>query len=453
MTNIRIYLFSFFVLICVCSTAQINRTLALNGTTDYVKVPNSSHLDIDSTQTIEVWIKSNSMGSTGVIVRKGWCNSSDESYYLGVKNGKVVWVWGTTGNCNNNSQVESSDSVISNGVCTHIAVVHTADTVNIYINGLEVATTKIKGFYSPINSSNSPLTIGTYRYKSGSYGSNFNGSIDELRIWKTARTQAEIRNMHLQAIQTADTNLIVYFQMEDSVLGAGRRIVNTSFLDSLLDGTTIGTVSSPSTDSSCYILNSDTCLYTDTTNYIVFDTVQLSLYDTLYTVIFDTTQVTLFDTTTIMAFDTMFLIDTTLVTIFDTFRSVVYDTIIYEHFDTTEILDTTYVYINDTVFYYNYITVEDTLNILVYDSGGCGHVNLVVYPNPNRDFLYIHTRQSNCFVNSKVLLIDQLGQIVVEEPFENQMKIDLKQLAQAAYHLKIVDKSGTPLVIKNIVVY
>ncbi len=231
------------------STAQLNKALVLNGTSDYVEVPNHSALNLSENQTVEVWVRPDTSNSM-VILRKGWCNNSNDQYYVGINRGKVVWVWATNGNCDFNSQVESQDSVVQTGICTHIAVVHLADTVRIFVNGRKVKSSLVKGSYSRIRTGQSSLTVGSYRWKGGGYGAYFKGKIDEVRIWKVVRSDIEIDQYKNLAISSGDSNLVMNLTMEDSVNGAGQSVANISFLGTAIDGNTIGTSSSPVTDSS-----------------------------------------------------------------------------------------------------------------------------------------------------------------------------------------------------------
>lgn len=232
------------------SLAQNGNSLEFNGATDYISVDDHNAIDFDSNFTIEAWINPDPVSSSMTIVSKGWCDGNDKSYVLNIKAGKIDWRWSNDGFCNLESWIDSRDSVITPGVCTHIAVVHTPDTVRMFVNGTEVNISFNRGQFSPIYKSSKPMNIGAYKSEPGPMENFFKGDMDELRLWKTARTAEEI-NTWKNATLKADSNLIGYYRMEDGVSGENKTITNSSFLGSDLDGTTTGTSNTPKEVLSC----------------------------------------------------------------------------------------------------------------------------------------------------------------------------------------------------------
>ncbi|MBO6518055.1 MAG: T9SS type A sorting domain-containing protein [Bacteroidia bacterium] len=242
------------------SYSQINYTMQFDGGLSYVEVGHNSNLNIAEDQTVELWVRPDTSRQM-ILLRKGWCNYSRDGYSLAVVNGRVKWVWATNGNCDYNGHVQSMDSVIPNGKCSHIAVVHTKDTVRIYVNGKRVRTELISGRFSKINLNNEKLTIGSYRFKGGSYGVSAKGLIDEVRIWNEARSASKIAGSRFTRLSGKDSNLIAYYPMEDSIVGSNKKVTNASYLGNVLDGLTVSNNNWPRRDTSCVDLIEDSCWY------------------------------------------------------------------------------------------------------------------------------------------------------------------------------------------------
>jgi hypothetical protein len=240
--------------VCFCQ----NHALQLNGTSEYINVPDHDSLDISENQTLEALVKLSSTQNLNVIARKGWCNGSDEGYYLGVKNGKIIWLWAERGNCDYNSIAESTDSVIPNDICTHIAIVHKADTVLMYVDGIKVKSTLIKGKYSKIRNSSSSMTVGAYQWKPGGYGAYLNGTLDEFRIWNMERSATQIATFRNQELNGTENGLVLYFPMNDTISGRQVQIKNISDIGSPLNGQMIGLTQPNPMVRGCRLLSSPT---------------------------------------------------------------------------------------------------------------------------------------------------------------------------------------------------
>jgi hypothetical protein len=106
--------------------------------------------------------------------------------------------------------METANGILTAGQWYHIAAVNENGTRKLYVDGAQVA---LSG--TPITVQNN---IDALRIGSDFNGRFFDGSIDEVRIWKAARTQTDIREkMHREASGT-DSNLVSYWSFNE---GAG----------------------------------------------------------------------------------------------------------------------------------------------------------------------------------------------------------------------------------------
>lgn len=182
----------------------------------YISVDNNSTIDITEDLTIETWVTIPLLKTSGMhtICTKGWCGTGDYGYYLAVVDGFLVWTWYTSGDCSTGirNTIISTVPFVEN-TCVHVAVVHTATGVTLYMDGQAVGYT-ISGNYSAIQSSTAPLLLGVYRSVASGYVVPLDGRLTDFRMWNSARSQAEIvAKMNSQLVGN-ESDLVVYFPLQ-----------------------------------------------------------------------------------------------------------------------------------------------------------------------------------------------------------------------------------------------
>jgi concanavalin A-like lectin/glucanase superfamily protein len=151
--------------------------LLTGPTSGYVEVPNSSALNPTSAFTFEAWVLLTDANGGGCssIAGKGWT----ESWWVGICGTTLrSYLKGSTSQ-KNGGQIPGDE-------WTHIAVVFDGAHRLHYINGELVNTFAETG---PLTTSISPVRIGS----DVSWEHTPSGTIDEVRLWNVARTQAQIR--------------------------------------------------------------------------------------------------------------------------------------------------------------------------------------------------------------------------------------------------------------------
>ncbi len=230
---------------------NFGNSLMFEGSQDYVVIPDNDYLDISGAYTIEAWIQSK-QADTMLVLMKGWCATSDYSYYLQIRDGHIRWVWDDNGNCNITNSYFSNSAVVNHGECAHIAIVHTNTYVKLYKDGILIPGYLHNGNYSAINNSSEPLLLGAYKFLSGNYGIYYNGSIDELRYWNYERTQPEIMTGKDSPLNGNESGLVAYYDMEDTGIGNSIILTNKAAISgSLLDGIAYGSATTPHFIGSC----------------------------------------------------------------------------------------------------------------------------------------------------------------------------------------------------------
>ena len=168
------------------ASAALTTSLTLDGSGDYVSVPDDAALDLDDASgfTIEAWVRRDDASRDEAILGK----NRTTSYWLGFSEGVITFYSGGSGT------LQDGDASVPADVWTHIAVVWVSGFYRrYYINGeLDYAGTPGSG----PSANTDPLYIGSDPHiPSSDY---FSGNIAQVRIWNVARSQDEIRRtMHI----------------------------------------------------------------------------------------------------------------------------------------------------------------------------------------------------------------------------------------------------------------
>jgi len=162
------------------AAGKFGRALSFDGVNDVVSVADSNTLDLTTGMTLEAWVNpSTSLTGWKDVIYKG-----DDNYYLmgcssslaPAAGGKYGGVYG---------EVFGTAALAAN-TWTHLAATYDGATLKLYVNGVLVASTPQTGALSP---STNPLSIGGDPI----YGQYFTGLIDEVRVYNTALTQAQVQ--------------------------------------------------------------------------------------------------------------------------------------------------------------------------------------------------------------------------------------------------------------------
>jgi hypothetical protein len=224
----RQLLFSLLFTIVSISTNSQNTALSFNGTSSYVQIADQNSIDLDATFTLEGWVYPTGGGSGGssggIILNKE--NSYEIARFadgtlqfaLSPSGAGGDWAW------NNTSAIAPLNT------WSHYALVKSGTTVTFYLNGVQA--------YSN-SSMPATLTANTQNlWLAGrpSLSQFFDGYLDEVRVWNTARTQADIRR-HLfnQNLPNNATGLMAYYRMNEGVgTSAASASTNTTGLSGAL---------------------------------------------------------------------------------------------------------------------------------------------------------------------------------------------------------------------------
>ncbi|MFK5915319.1 MAG: LamG domain-containing protein [Woeseiaceae bacterium] len=166
------------------STGKICTALTLDGTNDYAEVADNNLLDITQSLTVMTWIRPNSIPSSGLMS----ILSKDENYEFHIdSSGRIFWWWN---NSSGATRSFTSSAAISANVWTHVAIVYEAGSQRIVINGVESGT---RNYNETLLTNTDPLQFGGDQ---GFAGREFDGLIDEIKIYSRALTTEEINGYY-----------------------------------------------------------------------------------------------------------------------------------------------------------------------------------------------------------------------------------------------------------------
>ncbi|MFC5195751.1 LamG-like jellyroll fold domain-containing protein [Bizionia hallyeonensis] len=222
--------------------------LVFDGTDDNISFATNYGLNSGSF-SVEAWVKPNTVTGTQTIVSKRNGNNLNSGYDLSLINNRLYFRW-------NSSQIFATQTM-NNTKWYHVAVTYDGN-YTMYIDGFEVRSATAGA--SPTGNTNKAL-IGAMDRTNMSPTNHFGGGIDEVRIWNTAISQTQIREMMNQEIQANGANvsggvvpinisgglqwnnLIGYYQMntgsQTSVLNGAIENIATSAMDGNLNGMTM----------------------------------------------------------------------------------------------------------------------------------------------------------------------------------------------------------------------
>jgi len=221
-----------FAFACFTSaTYSGNYALSFDGNDDIVTVPHSYQDNfLNDFWTIEAWINPTSAQTAWQLNIVGFPQRHPNLNYCGQTNSQcvpgepVLQLRDSKGNW---FAAIGKASLVSPDSWHHIAGTWDNSTLNLYLDGVLDVSLKpyTQGYTEALSCSSSAmyscdagLQIGGnyFRMEQGIFSNQyFRGLIDDVRVWKFARTQMEIQNSMNTALTGRETGLLYYFRFDD----------------------------------------------------------------------------------------------------------------------------------------------------------------------------------------------------------------------------------------------
>ena len=208
-----------------------NPALDFDGVDDHVSISHSSSLDFNNTITIEAWINADTWESNvfqGTIVgMDDFANNDSKGFVLRCgNNGQLSFVV-ATGGATGWPEVVSDAGAMSLNTWHHVAGVLSSNTIRIYVDGEEVGSATLPTG-ATFNPSSGDLFIGA----SPGFGNRlFDGEIDDVRIWNSARTAQQLRGNLLNELSESEAGLVSYYKFNEGTPNTD----NTAITDIITD--------------------------------------------------------------------------------------------------------------------------------------------------------------------------------------------------------------------------
>ncbi|NUO82234.1 hypothetical protein HUU05_19350, partial [candidate division KSB1 bacterium] len=178
--------------------------LKLDGANDHIQIPNQPHLNFTGVITIEAWIKPEAFDGIRNLVAHGFTSTEvflriiDGNYEIGSWNGSDHKV---------TMSIPAEDKTGANW--THLAGVYDGSAWKLYRNGkLEASHNEATGALRV----EADWAIGA---RGGVKERLFKGAIDEVRVWKRGRSEAEIDADMFRQLSGNETDLVGYWHFEN----------------------------------------------------------------------------------------------------------------------------------------------------------------------------------------------------------------------------------------------
>lgn len=169
------------------------------GPQSYVATPDARALHLTNGFTIECWVRVDRVLDFSGIVDKG-----SYGIFLNTDSG----IFGMVRKTNPFDVATSAIDSLQNW--HHVALTFTpGDSLRFYLDSSEVASAKVSAL--SIDSNTDSLKIGI-----SIAGTEFLGSIDELRIWNVPRSLAQIKQTLFLTLAGNDSGLVLYYPFDDA---------------------------------------------------------------------------------------------------------------------------------------------------------------------------------------------------------------------------------------------
>jgi len=194
----------------------------LDGANDYVQAGDASSLNfgngaVDTPFTMELWIRPDAMVRHQLLGK--WGSTATSAYRLHIASGFIrMDLRDASANASVSVYTSASQSALI-GSWHHLAVTYdgrgganAAAGLSIYVDGVSVPVTRINNAaYVAMENSAASLQIGR---ESPSF-QQFDGALDEIRIWNLARTASDIQGTMATELSGAEPGLVASWQFNE----------------------------------------------------------------------------------------------------------------------------------------------------------------------------------------------------------------------------------------------
>lgn len=193
------------------------KSIILNGTSSYVSFATDSNIHMDSSMTVEAWIKPTAFATTNygnsIVCKHSWSLNGEQGFVLRCgATGQLSFTFSgvdTLGTVLGWQDLVSPSNVLTLNTWTHVAASFDGDSSRLFVNGVQVASRYFHGTINPNYAF--PMRIGRLCDAGQTQTRYFSGQIDEVRIWNFAKPQAELLAGYNRHISPTSPGLVGYW--------------------------------------------------------------------------------------------------------------------------------------------------------------------------------------------------------------------------------------------------
>ena len=208
----------------VLSDGLAGNALNFDGIDDYVVTNNNVNIISNQPRTLEFWYKKGSSNLFAAHIVNWGISITDNAFGFYVNNNSYLFFY--------KHGVDFNTGYALDNNWHHIAASYDGSLITIFVDGIKIAN-----YTYDLNTLNSPLYIGV-RMDLGSDRFD-DGTIDELRIWNTARTSCEISMAMNTTLVGNETGLVAYYNFNQGIADGNNASITTlnDLTSNNLDGT------------------------------------------------------------------------------------------------------------------------------------------------------------------------------------------------------------------------
>ncbi|MBI2236025.1 MAG: tandem-95 repeat protein [Magnetospirillum sp.] len=173
-----------------------NMAVSFADTSSYLQV-SAPVLTATDNLTMEAWAKADSLGPDRFVMRSG---ASGSGYAIAINNGVPEIVLGGVGTMSATTITVGADE------WHHYAITRSNGSWSLYVDGVKAVLT---------DTSLVPLTPTTFTRIGESGAGAWDGEIADVRLWTTARSQADIQTFMSERLSGIEPNLAGYWRLDD----------------------------------------------------------------------------------------------------------------------------------------------------------------------------------------------------------------------------------------------
>jgi len=176
------------------TSGKMGQALVFDGSTNYIKVPQSASLSLNNSYTVTAWFKDNGSPNNGILFSRRSNTFSNAETRLSVQCGQTCVRWDIGNSVGSESAVNSVVNAVDGKWHFIVGVVNYNTNIILYVD----TAAPVVG--SAIGGTLSDTTAGDFWGTNTDYGSPFlKGTLDDVRFYSRALSASDVAQLYYQS--------------------------------------------------------------------------------------------------------------------------------------------------------------------------------------------------------------------------------------------------------------